>query len=92
MIQFNPNSRPLASFGARAFCLGLAACLLAGCMTPTPYAPRLEGERAGYTDRALTQNRYRVTFTGHSATPRGGARLRVGRDRPRWLRRGCACS
>ena len=70
MIQFNPISRPLASLGAPAFCLGLVALLLAGCMTPTPYAPRLEGERAGYTDRALTQNRYRVTFTGNSATPR----------------------
>ena len=39
-------------------------------MTPTPYAPRTEGARTGYTDRALTQTRYRVTFTGNSATPR----------------------
>jgi len=46
------------------------ACLLAGCMTPSPYAPRLEGQQTGYTDRALTQTRYRVTFTGNSATPR----------------------
>src|SRR6201996_4178855 len=58
--------RPLA----RAFPLALAACLLAGCMTPTPYAPRTEGQKTGYTDRALTQTRYRVTFTGNSATPR----------------------
>jgi len=73
MIRLNPISRPLASLwrtlGARAICLGLLVCL-AGCMTPTPYAPRLEGERTGYTDRSLTQNRYRVTFTGNSATPR----------------------
>ena len=48
----------------------LAAGLLAGCMTPTPYAPRLEGQRTGFTDRALTQNRYRVTFTGNTITPR----------------------
>src|SRR5712671_4396926 len=73
MIRLNPISRPLVSLGAspraRAICLGLLVCL-AGCMMPTPYAPRLEGERTGYTDRALTQNRYRVTFTGNSATPR----------------------
>ncbi len=56
--------------GARALPLLLAAGLLAGCMTPTPYAPRTEGQKTGYTDRALTQNRYRVTFTGNSVTPR----------------------
>ena len=50
--------------------LGLAAALLAACSTPTPYAPRTEGQRTGYTDRALTQTRYRVTFTGNSVTPR----------------------
>ena len=52
--------------------LGVAAVLLmlAGCMTPTPYAPRVQGTDTGYTDLALTQNRYRVTFTGNSATPR----------------------
>jgi len=51
--------------------LGLSLALgLAGCMIPTPYAPRLEGRATGYTDRALTQNRYRVTFTGNTATPR----------------------
>ena len=54
----------------QAFCLLVAAGLLAGCMTPTPYAPRTVGERTGYTDRALTQTRYRVTFTGNSVTPR----------------------
>ena len=48
----------------------LQAVLLAGCMAPTPYAPRQEGQQTGYTDRALTQNRYRVTFTGNTATPR----------------------
>jgi hypothetical protein len=39
-------------------------------MGPTPYQPRTEGQQTGYTDRALTQNRYRITFTGNSATPR----------------------
>lgn len=54
----------------RTAVFALAASLLAGCMQPTPYAPRTQGERTGYTDRALTQTRYRVTFTGNSATPR----------------------
>jgi len=66
MIRLNPNFRPLT----RALPLTLIAGLLAGCMTPSPYAPRLEGQRTGYTDRALTQNRYRITFTGNTATPR----------------------
>jgi hypothetical protein len=39
-------------------------------MTPTPYMPRVQGQETGYTDLALTQNRYRITFTGNSATPR----------------------
>ncbi len=54
----------------RALPFLIAAGLLAGCMTPTPYAPRTEGQRTGYTDRALTDTRYRVTFTGNSVTPR----------------------
>src|SRR5277367_4278564 len=44
--------------------------LLAACTTPAPYAPRAPGESTGYTDREITSNRYRVTFTGNSATPR----------------------
>jgi hypothetical protein len=66
MIRPNPLARPLA----RLLPLTLMSLLLAGCMTPSPYAPRLEGQQTGYTDRAITQNRYRVTFTGNTATPR----------------------
>jgi hypothetical protein len=54
----------------RFLALSAGLALLAGCMEPTPYAPRTQGERTGYTDRALTQTRYRVTFTGNSATNR----------------------
>jgi len=66
MIRINPVSPGLALRLARGFVGGL----MAGCMGPSPYAPRLEGQQTGYTDLALTQNRYRVTFTGNSATPR----------------------
>jgi len=73
MTRLDPISSPLislVSLGGRALPLTLAVCLLAGCTTPTPYAPRIEGQKTGYTDRALTQNRYRVTFTGNTVTPR----------------------
>ena len=70
MIRINPVSPGLALGLARGLPLILAAGLLTACMSPTPYQPRLEGQSTGYTDRALTQNRYRVTFTGNSATPR----------------------
>lgn len=59
---------------ARLVSLGLVVAvlptILAGCMEPTPYQPRLEGQATGYTDHALAQNRYRITFTGNTATPR----------------------
>jgi hypothetical protein len=48
----------------------LAVLALAGCATPAVYAPRQEGQATGYTDRQLTPNRYQVTFTGNSSTPR----------------------
>ncbi|HJS45266.1 MAG TPA: hypothetical protein VJ753_02585 [Rhizomicrobium sp.] len=66
MIRLDSFTRPVA----RLLPSALSAFLLAGCMTPSPYAPRLEGQQTGYTDRAITQNRYRVTFTGNTATPR----------------------
>jgi hypothetical protein len=47
-----------------------AVALLAGCAQPAPYAPRGAGQQTGYTDRQLAPNRWRVTFTGNSATPR----------------------
>jgi hypothetical protein len=55
---------------AKRIGLGLIAVALTGCMTPSPYAPRTDGQQTGYTDRELTHTRYRVTFTGNSVTPR----------------------
>ena len=45
--------------------LGLAAC---GTPTPTPYQPSIDGY--GYAEQSLEENRYRVTFSGNSLTPR----------------------
>ena len=49
----------------------LATCLLlglAGCAVPTPYQPAVDGY--GYSEQQLESNRYRVTFSGNSVTPR----------------------
>lgn len=65
MSRSNPRFRALAR---SALVLSLLA--LAGCATPAPYAPRGPGQATGYTDRQLSDNRWRVTFTGNSVTPR----------------------
>lgn len=50
--------------------VGLGFLVLAGCVGPAPYAPRDQGQATGYTDREITPTRWRVTFTGNSATSR----------------------
>lgn len=57
-------SRPMTVLLAM---LGLAA-VLGACSTPTPYAPA--ADRFGYRDSGIEQNRYRVSFSGNSATDR----------------------
>ena len=47
-----------------------AALLLAACATPAAYQPRQGGSGTGYSDEQLAANRWRVTFTGNSATKR----------------------
>lgn len=44
------------------------ALMLAGCVSPTPYQPRDNGQ--GYTEQKLENDRYRVTFAGNSETSR----------------------
>ena len=61
------------AFHFRAFtkpALLLGLLVLAGCATPAPYAPRGPGQATGYTDRQISDNRWRVTFTGNSVTTR----------------------
>jgi hypothetical protein len=54
----------------RAASLTLASLLAAACASGPVYKPRAPGETVGYTDTQLTANRYRVTFSGNSATKR----------------------
>lgn len=44
--------------------------LIAACATQTAYVPADKRGDYGYTETRLTENRYRVTFTGNSLTPR----------------------
>ena len=52
--------------------LAVAAAFLAlaACTTPTPFQPAANPGGPGYTDQRLAENRFRVTFTGNSATRR----------------------
>src|SRR5579871_2433982 len=43
---------------------------LAGCVSPTAYQPADTEHHSGYSDERLADNRYRVTFSGNSATVR----------------------
>ena len=66
------SRQSLASSGrfAKAVAATLAVALLAACETGPVYKPRAPGESVGYTDLQLSPNRYRVTFSGNSASRR----------------------
>jgi len=49
----------------------LAALALAACATATTYAPAARVGEPGFSETRIEQNRYRVTFAGNSATPKG---------------------
>jgi hypothetical protein len=55
---------------ATAASVTLAVAFLASCATGPEYRPRAPGERIGYTDLQLSPTRYRVTFSGSSASKR----------------------
>jgi hypothetical protein len=52
----------------RAAVLAASVLGLGGCASPVPYQPVNGGY--GYSEQALEADRYRVTFSGNSATPR----------------------
>lgn len=62
----------LAGAGKNALPTLLAASLLAGCATTTvpDYRPRGPGGTVGYSDLQLSPNRYRVSFSGSTASTR----------------------
>ena len=48
-----------------------AGLALAACATATPYQPAgLNGQRGGYAEQRLENNRFRVSFSGNSVTSR----------------------
>ena len=55
---------------SKLLAVSAAALLLAACQTPATYGPRTPNSNTGYTDEQLAGNRWRVTFTGNSATKR----------------------
>jgi hypothetical protein len=57
----------LAKPAAAALLLALG---VSACATGPVYRPRGPGDTVGYTDQRLTENRFRVTFAGHSGTRR----------------------
>jgi hypothetical protein len=62
----------MSKFAIRSGLLAATAALaLAACATPTPYQPvGTGGMRGGYAEQRLENDRYRVTFSGNSATSR----------------------
>jgi hypothetical protein len=47
---------------------GALALVVTACVGPTPYQP-LVPERGGYSEQRLSENQYRVVFTGNARTP-----------------------
>jgi hypothetical protein len=59
-----------AAFAQKCFA-GLTVMFLVSCAAePRYYGPKQPGESVGYTDLRLDQNRFRVTYSGNSATAR----------------------
>ena len=67
---------PLSTIQRRSFALNrtlallLGTIALAGCAQPALYQPRVGHASTGYTDRQLTQTRFRVTYAGNTTTSR----------------------
>ncbi|MEM9011167.1 MAG: hypothetical protein AAGE18_08075 [Pseudomonadota bacterium] len=51
-----------------ALAIAVVATTLTACVEPTPYAP--VEKRDGYANKALEENRYRVSFSGNTQTSR----------------------
>ena len=67
---FKQTEPALRTWSAKAAALIAAARVLAACATGPTYRPRGPNEAVGYSDLRLTENRFRVTFTGGVNTRR----------------------
>ncbi|MEM7507597.1 MAG: hypothetical protein AAF415_12715 [Pseudomonadota bacterium] len=63
-----PSRAPLLSQRFSRIWAMMALLLVAGCVSATPYQPA--GDRGGYTDHKVEENRFLVSFRGNSETPR----------------------
>lgn len=55
----------------RVLLAGAATLALAACATATPYQPAgFNGQRGGYAEQRIEENRFRVGFAGNSVTSR----------------------
>ncbi len=71
MAIHSRNLRPTRNPFRAGCALVVATLVLAGCASAPPYyGPKQPGQQVGYTDQLLDRNRYRVTYSGDSATPR----------------------
>lgn len=63
---------PHRAAGRRALAAGLALAVLGGCAAPatTPYRAAQDERDEGYREQRVEANRFRVSFTGNSATSR----------------------
>lgn len=60
---------PISHFSwLRCAAASAALAVLAACATATPYQPENQGY--GYFEQRIEKNRYRVTFSGNSETPK----------------------
>lgn len=62
----------LTRSAAIAVLLGVSGLTLSACATATPYQPNIRGQAVsgGYSDSRITNDRFRVTFSGNSLTSR----------------------
>jgi hypothetical protein len=59
-----------SSFGRAALGVLFVSLFAAACATRPAYRPRLDGERVGYTDERISENRARISYSGSDRTTR----------------------
>ena len=70
MTTFSNRLPRLARTALGAAAFAVAAVALSACVTETPYKASSPDSRHGYAEQQLAENRFRVRFSGNSATER----------------------